>query len=80
MKDNINEVATRIADSLGTMVNDNQIGPAEVVVGASRGVIAFWMSCVQDGARVDALNVMRQSLNEEIDHMIRGIANGMVPA
>jgi len=26
------------------------------------------------------MNVLRQALNEELDHMVRGMANGMVPA
>ena len=80
MNDNINEVATQIANSLGKMVNDDQIGPAEVVIGAARGTVAFWMGCVQEGARVESLSTLRQVLNEEIDNMVRGIANGMVPA
>ena len=78
--DHISEVATQIAQALGEFVNVNQISPPEVIVGASRGNIAFWMGCVQDGARTEALNMLRQGLNEEIDSMIRGIANGMVPA
>ena len=78
--DHISEVATQIATTLGKMVNDDQISPPEVIVGVTRAAIAFWMGCVQDGARADALNVLRQCMNEEIDSMIRGIANGMVPA
>lgn len=80
MSDNIKDVAIRIADTLGAMVNDEQIAPPEVLLAAIRGTVAFWLSCVQDGARVDGLNVLRQAVNEEIDHMLRGIANGMVPA
>lgn len=80
MTDNISAVATEIASTLGKMVNDDQISPPEVIVGATRAAIAFWMGCVQDGARADALNVLRQGFNEEIDNMVRGIANGMVPA
>lgn len=80
MTDNISAVATEIASTLGKMVNDDQISPPEVIVGATRAAIAFWMGCVQDGARADALNVLRQGMNEEIDSMVRGIANGMVPA
>lgn len=80
MTDNISAVATEIASTLGKMVNDDQISPPEVIVGATRAAIAFWMGCVQDGARADALNVLRQGFNEEIDSMVRGIANGMVPA
>lgn len=80
MSDNIKDVAIRIADTLGAMVNDEQIAPPEVLLAAIQGTVAFWLSCVQDGARVDGLNVLRQAVNEEIDHMARGIANGMVPA
>ena len=80
MSNNIAEVATQIASTLGGMVNEDQISPPDVVIGATRGAIAFWMGCVQDGSRVDALNTLRQSVNEEIDNLIRGIANGMVPA
>jgi hypothetical protein len=80
MTDNIADIATKIADILGGMVNEDQISPPEVVVGATRAAIAFWMGCVQEGSRVDALNTLRQGFNEEIDNMIRGISNGMVPA
>ena len=80
MSDNIKDVAIRIADTLGAMVNDEQIAPPEVLLAAIQGTVAFWLSCVQDGARADGLTVLRQAVNEEIDHMLRGIANGMVPA
>ena len=80
MTDNIKEVAIRVADTLGAMVNEEQIAPPEVLIAAIQGTVAFWLSCVQDGARVDGLNVLRQVFNEEVDHMARGIANGMVPA
>lgn len=80
MSNNVAEVATQIASQLGQMVNEDQISPPEVVIGATRGAIAFWMGCVEDGSRVDALNTLRQGVNEEIDNLIRGIANGMVPA
>jgi hypothetical protein len=80
MSNNVAEVATQIASQLGEMVNEDQISPPEVVIGATRGAIAFWMGCVEDGSRVDALNTLRQGVNEEIDNLIRGIANGMVPA
>lgn len=76
----INEVAILISGTLGKMVNEDQISPPEVVVGAARGAIAFWMGCVQEGSRVQSLDTLRQVLNEEIDNMVRGIANGMVPA
>jgi hypothetical protein len=78
--DKVQETAIKIAELLGAMVNDEQISPPEVVVGAVRGVIAFWMGCVQDNTRVDALTMLKAGMNEEIDNMIRGIANGMVPA
>lgn len=76
----ISEVATNIAKQLGVMVNEDQIPPPEVMVGATRAIIAFWMGCVQEGMRTEALEVIRQSMNEEINNMVRGIANGMVPA
>ena len=80
MTDNIANIATKIAENLGRFVNEDQISPPEVVVGATRAAIAFWMGCVQEGSRVDALNTLRQGFNEEIDNMVRGISNGMVPA
>jgi predicted Zn-dependent protease with MMP-like domain len=80
MSDNIKDVAIRIADTLGAMVNDEQIAPPDVLLGCFQGSIAFWLGCVNDGMRADALNVLRQAVNEEIDSMARGIANGMVPA
>jgi hypothetical protein len=80
MTDNIKDVAGAVADILGGMVNEDQISPPEVVVGATRAAIAFWMGCVQEGSRIDALDTLRQGFNEEIDNMIRGISNGMVPA
>ena len=80
MSDNIKDVAIRVADTLGAMVNDEQIAPPDILVGALQGAIAFWLGCVQDGMRADALNVLRQAVNEEIDNMARGIANGMIPA
>ena len=80
MTNEIKDVALRVADTLGAMVNDEQIAPPEVLLSAIRGTMAFWLSCVQDGARADGLTVLRQAVNEEIDHMLRGIANGMVPA
>lgn len=76
----ISEVATKIAAQLGAMVIEDQTSPPEVIVGATRGAIAFWMGCIEDGKRIEALDAMRQVVNEEIDNMVRGIANGMVPA
>jgi predicted Zn-dependent protease with MMP-like domain len=80
MTNNIKDVAVRVADTLGAMVNDEQIAPPDVLLGTFQGAIAFWLGCVNDGMRADALNVLRQAVNEEIDSMARGIANGMVPA
>ena len=77
--DNVQTVAVQISTALSLMVNDDQISPPEVLVGALRGATAFWMGCLQEGARVDGLNILRQAVNEEIDGMIRGMANGMVP-
>lgn len=76
----ISDVATQLAQRLGQMVNEEQIDPVTVMMGSTRATIAFWMGCMEDGARVDALGILRQSMNEEIDNMVRGIANGMVPA
>lgn len=80
MEENIHNIAEKISAQLGEMVNADQISPPEVVLGAMRGAIAFWIACIQDGARTDALSALRQGLNDEIDNMVRGIANGMVPA
>jgi hypothetical protein len=80
MTNNEHEVATQIATRLGDMVNNDQISPPEVLIGALRGATVFWMGCVNDGTRVESLNVLRQFMGEEIDNLIRGIANGMVPA
>lgn len=80
MDDHIDAVARQIATTLGKMVNDDQISPPEVVVGSVRGAVAFWMGCVREGTRTDAMVSLRQALNEEIDNIVRGIANGMVPA
>ena len=79
MTDDTKDVAEAIATYLGQMVNEDQISPPEVVVGATRAAIAFWMGCVQEGSRIDALDTLRQGFNEEIDNMIWGISNGMVP-
>ena len=80
MSDNIKDVAIRIADMLGAMVNEEQIAPPDVLLGCFQGSMAFWLGCVNAGMRADSLNVLRQAVNEEIDSMARGIANGMVPA
>lgn len=78
--DNIKAVAIRLADTLGAMVNDEQIAPPDVLLGTFQGAVAFWLGCVNDGMRAEALTVLRLAVNEEIDSMARGIANGMVPA
>ena len=77
--DNARDIAVRVSVMLGDAVTDEQINPVEVMIGASRAIVVFWMGCVQDGARYDGLQIMRQALNEEIDGIARGIANGMVP-
>lgn len=76
----IKAVAIRVSDLLGAMVNNDQTPPPDVLIGSIQGTIAFWLGCLNDGARVDGLAVLRQVVNEEIDSMTRGIANGMVPA
>lgn len=76
----IRQVALSVSTDLGAMVNDDQMQPFHVMMGASRAAIIFWMGCVEDGKRVEALEAMRQFFNEEINNMIRGISNGMVPA
>lgn len=76
----IKAVAIRVSDMLGAMVNDEQIAPPDVLLGTFQGAVAFWLGCVNDGMRADALNVLRQAVNEEIDSLSRGIANGMIPS
>ena len=78
--DHITGIAETIATGLGQRVNDDGINPVEVAIGGIRGSIVFWLSCTQEGQRVESLNVMRQIANEEIDNLIRGIANGMLEA
>jgi len=80
MTNNIKDVAVRVADTLGAMVNDEQIAPPDVLLGTFQGAIAFWLGCVNDGMRAEALTVLRLAVNGEIDSMTRGIANGMVPS
>ena len=79
MTNEIKDVAIRVADTLGAMVNDEQIAPPDVLMGGMRACIAFWGGCVPDGKRIEAMGVLKQALNEEIDSMVRGMANGMVP-
>jgi hypothetical protein len=77
--DDIKGVAETIATYLGQMVNEDQLAPPDVLLGGLRACIAFWGGCVPEGKRIDALTVLRLVVNEEIDSMARGIANGMVP-
>ena len=80
MSDNIKDVAETLATYMGQMVNEDQLPPGAVLMGGIRACIAFWGGCVPDGNRVEAMNVFRQAVNEELDYMVRGMANGMVPA
>ena len=52
--DNIQKIAAQISETLGAMVNDDQISPPEVVIGAMRGATVFWMGCTKEGTRVEA--------------------------
>ena len=79
MNDNVKDVAETIATYLGQMVNDDQISPPDVLLGGLRACIAFWGGCVPDGKRIEAMGVLKLALNEEIDSMVRGMTNGMVP-
>ena len=78
--DHIQEIAVATAADLGNHVTDGGVNPVEVAIGGIRGSIVFWLGCTQEGQRVESLNVMRQIANEEIDNLIRGIANGMLEA
>lgn len=80
MTECIRQVAASVSTDLGAMVNDDQMSPAAVMMGATRAAIIFWMGCVEDGKRTEALEMMRQFVNEDIDNMVRGVSNGMVPA
>ena len=80
MTNDIKMVAETLATHMGQMVNEDQLAPPDVLMGGIRACIAFWGGCVPDGNRVEAMGVLKQALNEELDHMIRGMANGMVPA
>ena len=77
--DNIKDVAETIATYLGQMVNEDQISPPDVLLGGMRACIAFWGGCVPDGMRIEAMGVLKLAMNEEIDSMVRGMTNGMVP-
>jgi hypothetical protein len=78
--DHIQEIATATAADLGNHVTDGGVNPVEVAIGGIRGSIAFWLGCTKEGQRVESLNVIRQIANEEVDNLIRGIANGMLEA
>lgn len=78
MTDNIRDIAVEVSTALGQKVTEGQIGPTEVVIGAVRGAVVFWMGCTADGHRVESLDILRQVVQEEIDNMVRGIANGMI--
>ena len=80
MSNDIKMVAETLATYMGQMVNEDQLAPPDVLMGGIRACIAFWGGCVPEGNRVEAMGVLRQALNEELDHMVRGMANGMVPA
>ena len=77
--DDIKMVAETLATYMGQMVNEDQLAPPDVLMGGIRACIAFWGGCVPEGNRIEAMGVLKQALNEEIDHLIRGMANGMVP-
>lgn len=80
MDDNeqLNEIAGRFIEHMKAEV-DKGANPGYAAIGAFRGSVVVWMSCVEDGARTDALNLLRDAINEEIDNLVRGIANGMIP-
>jgi hypothetical protein len=80
MSDDIKNVAETLATYMGQMVNEDQLAPPDVLMGGIRACIAFWGGCVPDGNRIDAMRVLKMVMNEEIDSMVRGMANGMVPA
>lgn len=79
MNDDVKDVAETLATYMGQMVNEDQISPPDGLLGGIRACIAFWGGCVPDGKRIEAMGILRQALNEEIDSMVRGMANGMVP-
>lgn len=79
MDNDIKMVAETLATYMGQMVNEDQLAPPDVLMGGIRACIAFWGGCVPDGNRIEAMGVLKQALNEELDHMVRGMANGLVP-
>jgi hypothetical protein len=80
MTDDVKMIAETLATYMGQMVNEDQMSPPDVLLGGLRASIAFWGGCVPEGKRVEALGILKQAMNEEVDHLIRGMANGMVPA
>lgn len=80
MTDNVKDVAVRIANTLGVIVADEKISPPEVVYGAARGMLGFWMGSVPDGMRADAISVLREALIDEIGLLLSEIADGSLPA
>ena len=74
------DAARQIAMYLGGMVNDGQISPPEVMMGATKAIIAFWMGCVKEGSRAESMEILKVCMNEEIDYMLAGIADGKVPS
>lgn len=79
MNNDIKMVAETLATYMGQMVNEDQLAPPDVLMGGIRACIAFWGGCVPAGNRIEAMGVLKQALNEELDHMVRGMANGLVP-
>ena len=80
MSDDIKNVAETLATYMGQMVNEDQLAPPDVLMGGIRACIAFWGGCVPEGKRIEGMNILQQVVNEEIGSMVRGMANGMVPA
>lgn len=80
MTDKIQEVAIATSKNLADLVTEEQVAPTEVIIGAIRGAVVFWMGCTVEGSRTEGLKILQQVANEEIENMIRGIANGMVAA
>jgi hypothetical protein len=80
MTDDVKMIAETLATYMGQMVNEDQMSPPDVLLGGLRATVAFWAGCVPEGKRVEALGVLKQAMNEEVDYLVRGMANGMVPA
>lgn len=80
MDDDIGVVATHVAAELSKFAEVKHFIPHEIVIGGMRATIAFWLGCVQDGKRTEALEHLRQAANKEVDNMMRAISNGIFPA